>query len=169
MDQLESQLLLSDRFLINGTPASVNFFGDGKIRWSDGDTDRCLAVEKDVIGFASEGSRIRIRAIVENGGGFLCVGRRGNLLRKDFVFEIASADSHRLWSQKLREYIDSLGEFFFSLENFEFCYIISLRILLFMYLFIIFFRITLQFQSREKKKEQYVDMDVIFRLVCVFR
>lgn len=109
MDQPESQPLISDRFLINGTLTSVDFCDDGKIRWSDGHTDRCLAVEKEVLGFASEGSRIRIRAIVENGGGLCCVGSRGKLVRKDFVFEIASADSHRLWCQKLREYIDSLG------------------------------------------------------------
>ncbi|RVW46293.1 Sphingosine kinase 1 [Vitis vinifera] len=108
MDQPESQPLISDRFLINGTLTSVDFCDDGKIRWSDGHTDRCLAVEKEVLGFASEGSRIRIRAIVENGGGLCCVGSRGKLVRKDFVFEIASADSHRLWCQKLREYIDSL-------------------------------------------------------------
>ncbi|RVX08568.1 Sphingosine kinase 1 [Vitis vinifera] len=108
MDQPESQPLISDRFLINGTLTSVDFRDDGKIRWSDGHTDRCLAVEKEVLGFASEGSRIRIRAIVENGGGLCCVGSRGKLVRKDFVFEIASADSHRLWCQKLREYIDSL-------------------------------------------------------------
>lgn len=113
MDQQEIQLLISDRFPINGTLASVNFFDDGKIRWSDGHADWCLVVEKDVLGFALEGSRIRIRAIVENGGGFCCVGSSGKLVRKDFVFEVASADSHRLWCQKLREYIDSLGEFYF--------------------------------------------------------
>ncbi|XVF27722.1 hypothetical protein REPUB_Repub14bG0133100 [Reevesia pubescens] len=100
--------ILSDRVLINGTVIPLTFTGDGKLRWT-GEGQRCLTLEKEVLGFALEGSKIRVKAVVEKRDGICCFGNRADLVRQSFVFEPPSEDSFRLWSQKLRDYIDSLG------------------------------------------------------------
>uniref|UniRef100_A0A5B6ZHW6 sphingosine kinase n=1 Tax=Davidia involucrata TaxID=16924 RepID=A0A5B6ZHW6_DAVIN len=110
MDQTEGgEPVQSDRVLINGTVTSLTLSAAGRLRWSEGGSHRCLVVEKEVLGFSTEGSRIKIRAVVENGDGICCIGSRGALVRKNFVFEPLSEYSLRLWSQKLQEYIDALG------------------------------------------------------------
>ncbi|KAA8515338.1 hypothetical protein F0562_018432 [Nyssa sinensis] len=110
MDRTEGgEPVLSDRLLINGTVTPVTLTAAAELRWSDGVSHRCLAVEKEVLGFSAEGSRIKIRAVVESGDGINCIGGRGALLRKKFVFEPLSSESLRLWCQKLQECIDSLG------------------------------------------------------------
>ncbi|OMO76548.1 hypothetical protein CCACVL1_15577 [Corchorus capsularis] len=100
--------ILSDRVRVNGTVIPLTFTADGKLRWT-GKGQRCLTVEKEVIGFALEGTRIRVKAVVEKRDGICCVGNRGDLVRQSLVFEPLSEDSFTLWSQKLRDYIDSLG------------------------------------------------------------
>ncbi|XP_017978728.1 PREDICTED: sphingosine kinase 1 isoform X1 [Theobroma cacao] len=100
--------LLSDRVLVNGTVVPLTFTGDGKLRWT-GKDQRCLTMEKEVLGFALEGTRIQVKYAVEKGDGICCLWNRGDLVRQSFVFEPLSDDSLRLWSQKLRDYIDSLG------------------------------------------------------------
>ncbi|KAL5772539.1 hypothetical protein ACOSQ2_012463 [Xanthoceras sorbifolium] len=102
------QAVMSDRVIVNGTVTPMTLTEDGVLRWSGG-SQRSLTLEKEVLGFVVEGSRIRIRAILEGGGGICCGGSTGSLVRKDLVFEPLSEDSQRLWCQKLREYIDSLG------------------------------------------------------------
>lgn len=99
--------LLSDRVLVNGTVTAVNLTVDGVIRWTEGGGHRCLAVDKEVLGFSTEGSRIKIRAVVGSGN-ICCVGSRGPPVRKTFVFEPPSEDLLRLWCEKLQEFIDSL-------------------------------------------------------------
>ncbi|TXG47295.1 hypothetical protein EZV62_026589 [Acer yangbiense] len=101
------QAIMSDRVLVNGTITQLTLTGDGVIRWSGGG-QLSLTVEKEVLGFVAEGSRIRIRTVLEGGGGICCGESPGGLVRKDFVFELLSEDSQRLWCEKLREYIDSL-------------------------------------------------------------
>ncbi|XP_052478190.1 sphingosine kinase 1 isoform X2 [Gossypium raimondii] len=101
--------ILSDQVLVNGTAVPLTLTGDGKLRFL-GKRQRCLTLEKEVLGFAvEEGSRIRIKAVVEEREGICCCGNRGDLVRESFVFEPLSEDSLALWSQKLRDYIDSLG------------------------------------------------------------
>ncbi|KAK2644190.1 hypothetical protein Ddye_019385 [Dipteronia dyeriana] len=102
------QAIMSDRVLVNGAITPLTLTGDGVLRWSGGG-QRSLTVEKEVLGFVAEGSRIRIRTVLEGGGGICCGESSGGLVRKDFVFEPLSEDSQRLWCEKLREYIDSLG------------------------------------------------------------
>ncbi|XP_009376260.2 sphingosine kinase 1 isoform X1 [Pyrus x bretschneideri] len=102
------QPLLSDRVLISGVVTPVALFSDGVLRWSER-SQRSLIVEKEVLGFAAEGPKIRIRAFVEGGAGICCGANRGAVARKDLVFEPLSEDSQRLWCQKLGDYIDSLG------------------------------------------------------------
>lgn len=110
MDQLEgsSRHTISDPVKVNGAFTPLTLTSDGRLRWEDRG-QRCLTVEKEVLGFVIEGAKIRIKAIVENGDGICCVGSRGDLVRKDFVFEPLHNDSLRLWSQHLRDYLDSLG------------------------------------------------------------
>lgn len=109
MDQTETgEFVLSDRILVNGTRTAVTLTTDGILRWEDHGIFRSLVIEKQVLGFSTEGSQIKIRALVESGGG-ICFGSKGNLVRKCFVFEPLSPESVELWSQKLQEYIDSLG------------------------------------------------------------
>ncbi|CAK9141793.1 unnamed protein product [Ilex paraguariensis] len=106
MDQTELQEpILSDRVLISGTETPLTLTADGQLQCSD----RSLTVEKEILGFYVEGSKIKIKAIVESGAGINCFGNRGAPVRKTFVFEPSSQDSLRLWSLKLQEYIDSLG------------------------------------------------------------
>lgn len=102
--------LISDRVLINGVVTPVTLFSDGVLQWSQRG-QRSLIVEKEVLGFAAEGPKIRIRALVEGGAGICCAANRGAVPRKDLVFEPLFEESHRLWCQKLRNYIDSLGNF----------------------------------------------------------
>ncbi|XVF87573.1 hypothetical protein PTKIN_Ptkin18bG0131100 [Pterospermum kingtungense] len=100
--------ILSDRVLFNGTVVPLTFTGDGKLRWTV-NGQGCFSLEKEVLGFAVEGSRIRVKAVLEKRDGICCFGNRGGLVRQSFVFEPLSEDSLGLWSQKLRDYIDSLG------------------------------------------------------------
>ncbi|KAL6990981.1 Sphingosine kinase 1 [Sarracenia purpurea var. burkii] len=100
--------VLSDRVLVNGIVTTVTLTAGGLLRWTEGGSHRCLAVEKEVLGFSTEGSRIKIRAIVEIGGA-CCVASIGTPMRKTFVFEPLSEELLRLWCQKLQGYIDSLG------------------------------------------------------------
>lgn len=107
--------IVSDRVIINGSETLLTLTADGKLRMRERG-QRCLTVEKEALGFVTEGSKIRIRAVVEGGGaGICCVASKRALVRKDFVFQPLSNDSLNLWSQKLRQYIDSLGKFIYFL------------------------------------------------------
>ena len=99
---------ISDRVLIDGTVTPLTLTADGRLLCST-QGQRSLSIEKEVLGFAEEGSRIRIKAVVDGEDGSCCVSGRGNLVRKDFVFEPLSDDSRMLWCVKLRECVDSLG------------------------------------------------------------
>lgn len=110
MDQTEVRdPLLSDRILIDGTVTPVTLTAGGILQWSEGKSQRRLEVEREVLGFSTEGSRIKIKAVVEGGGGICCVESRGTLMRKTFVLEPLSEVSLRVWCRKLQDYIDSLG------------------------------------------------------------
>lgn len=98
--------LLSDRVKINGVVTLMILTADGQLRWSD----RSLVVEEEVLGFAVEGSKIKIRAIVDTGARICCGGSKGSLGRKSFTFEPLSDDLLRLWCEKLQNYLDSLGK-----------------------------------------------------------
>ncbi|XP_016477648.1 sphingosine kinase 1 isoform X2 [Nicotiana tabacum] len=101
-----SSPVLSDRVRINGVVTPVTLTAEGKLRWRE----NCLLIKKEVLGFLIKGSKIRIRAVKENGGGISCGGNTGvTVRRRSFTFEPLTQDSLRLWSQKLQEFIDSLG------------------------------------------------------------
>ncbi|KAL3519654.1 hypothetical protein ACH5RR_017803 [Cinchona calisaya] len=100
-----AESLLSDRVKINGVVKPLILTADGQFRWSDG----CLAVEKQVLGFSVEGSKIKVRAIVDTGAGICCAGSEVALVRKSFTFQPLSDDLLSLWCEKLQNYLDSLG------------------------------------------------------------
>lgn len=107
MDQPEA--LISDHVIVNGVEVKATLFTDGRLRWS-GIGHRSLIIEKEVLGFVIDGSKIRVKAIVDSGEGGCCVkGKERGLIRKDFVFEPLTDDSREAWTLKLQEYVDSLG------------------------------------------------------------
>jgi sphingosine kinase len=111
MDQPENlPPIVSERVLVNGNITLLTLTSDGRLRWTERG-QRSLTVEKDVLGFATEGPKIRIRAVVEGGDRLCFFWSRAAPVRKDFVFQPLSEDSLTLWCQKLREFIDSLGKF----------------------------------------------------------
>ncbi|PON70961.1 Diacylglycerol kinase, catalytic domain containing protein [Parasponia andersonii] len=107
-DTSPPQPVFSDRVAVNGAVTPLTLSSDGVIRWSERG-QRCLTVEKEVLGFTTDGLKVKIRAVVETGDRICCSGSKVTLVRKSFVFEVLSQGSQRLFCQKLREYIDSLG------------------------------------------------------------
>ena len=124
MDQPDTQQppVISERVIVNGIVTQAALFADGRLWWSD-TVQSCLNVEKDVIGFVCDGPRIRVKTVVESRNGLCCVDNKGKLVRKDVLFQPLSEESQRLWCQKLREYVDSLGKYcWVLLWFFERCY-----------------------------------------------
>ncbi|KAJ1379143.1 NAD kinase/diacylglycerol kinase-like domain superfamily, partial [Sesbania bispinosa] len=109
MDQsVQQRPLISDRVTVNGTVTPLALLADGRLWWSEG-IQRCLSVEKEVLGFVSSGSYIKIKTLVEVRDGCCTTGAPGRLVQNDVVFQPSSEETHRLWCEKLREFIDSLG------------------------------------------------------------
>lgn len=110
MDQTEvrgydDDLQLSDTLKVNGIGTTVCFTAGGRLRWSN----HCLAVEKEVLGFAADDSKMKIRALIESKTEVCCGGGKGDFVRKSFSFEPLFEHQLPLWTQKLQQYIDSLG------------------------------------------------------------
>ncbi|KAH6790542.1 sphingosine kinase 1 [Perilla frutescens var. frutescens] len=101
----KEECLLSDQVHSNSYTTEATLSAGGQLRWGD----RRLDIEKQVLGFSVEGFKIKIRAVVEAGAGICCCSGQSTLIRKTFVFELLSNDSLRIWTQKLQEYLDSLG------------------------------------------------------------
>lgn len=115
MDQSgDSDSVLNHRVLLSdGTVTPMILTADGWLRWSE-KGQRRLSVEKEVLGFSMDGPKIKIKALVEDRGGFRCFGSSGALVRKEFVFQPLSEESRALWCLKLRECIDLLGNLILS-------------------------------------------------------
>ncbi|KAI3456329.1 hypothetical protein Pfo_012992 [Paulownia fortunei] len=99
------ECLVSDQVRANGHVTMATLSSGGELRWAD----RRLDMEKQVLGFSVEGFKIKIRAVVEATAGICCSSGKPTLIRKTFTLELLSNDSLRLWTQKLQEYLDSLG------------------------------------------------------------
>ncbi|KAK4787440.1 hypothetical protein SAY86_011273 [Trapa natans] len=103
---------MSDWVRVNCIVTQLTFTADGKLVWMEA-SQRCLRIE-EVLGFATEGSCIRIRAAVDFDEAGCCLrpgggGGGGCMVRRELAFEPLSADSFTLWCQNLRGYLDSLG------------------------------------------------------------
>ncbi|KAI3832924.1 hypothetical protein MKW98_025808 [Papaver atlanticum] len=103
-------IIISEQVKINGILTPLTLSADGKLRWTERG-EKCLTVEKQVLGFSTEGFFIKIKAFLERETGVYCgvggAGIRGIRLRKDFVFEPISEESKTSLCQKLQECIDS--------------------------------------------------------------
>ncbi|KAG7033898.1 Sphingosine kinase 1, partial [Cucurbita argyrosperma subsp. argyrosperma] len=110
MDQSgDSKPILNHRVLLpDGSVTPMILTADGCLRWLE-EGQRSLSVDKEVLGFSTDGPNIRIKALVEDLGGLLCFGSSGGLVRKEFVFQPLSEESRALWCLKLRECVDLLG------------------------------------------------------------
>lgn len=102
----QDECILSDQVRINGCTTAATLSAGGQLRWED----RRLNIEKEVLGFSVDGFKVKIRAVVEAGAGICCCRGKSSLIRKTFVLELLSNDSLRIWTQKLQEYLDSLGK-----------------------------------------------------------
>ncbi|MCI17820.1 sphingosine kinase 1-like [Trifolium medium] len=71
--------LFSDRVTVNGTVTPLALLADGRLWWSEG-IQRCLSVDKDVIGFVSTGSNIKIKTLVEARDGCCTTGAPPKLI-----------------------------------------------------------------------------------------
>ncbi|KAG4948402.1 hypothetical protein JHK82_041585 [Glycine max] len=100
--------LMSDRVTVNGSVTPLALLADGRLWWSEG-IQRCLSIEKDVLGIVASGPYIKIKSLVETRDGCCITSAPARLVRNDVVFMPSSEESHRLWCHKLREFIDSLG------------------------------------------------------------
>lgn len=106
----QEECILSDQVRINGRTTAAALSAAGQLRWDE----HRLDVEKEVLGFSVDGLKVKIRAVVEAGAGICCCGGKSSLIRRTFVLELLSRDSLRIWTQKLQEYLDSLGMFLSS-------------------------------------------------------
>lgn len=104
----QEECILSDQVRTDRCTTTATLCADGQLRWED----RRVDIEKQVLGFSVEGLKIKIRAVVEAEAGICCSGSKSALIRKTFTLELLSNDSLRIWSEKLQEYLDSLGNFF---------------------------------------------------------
>ncbi|KAL8130409.1 hypothetical protein V2J09_019564 [Rumex salicifolius] len=102
--------ILSDHVLVDGTPASLTFYADGNLRWSENGRARCLVLEKEVLGVSAQGSTIVLKCAVESSSRFLCFDNSATLVRKMIVVEPSSEDSMGDLYQKLREYLRNLSD-----------------------------------------------------------
>lgn len=110
--QNEGGDIVSELVKIKGVDTTLTLTCAGMLKWHDGQRLRCLTVEKEVLGFSTVGSQVFVKTVVETPG-LCCVGGGDKgLTRKTFVFEPLSEGSLQLWSRKLGQYIDSLGNFF---------------------------------------------------------
>lgn len=116
MDKSEEETLIinSESITLNGTLIPLTFNSDGTLRWVDGGNEKCFSLEKEVLGVSMEDSRIILKCAVKNsgsGGGILYCSPTEDLVRKSLVLESSSQESLQIWFRKLREFIDSLGNF----------------------------------------------------------
>ncbi|XP_057537188.1 sphingosine kinase 1-like [Amaranthus tricolor] len=113
MDTLQessSSVILSETVTLNGTQLPLTFNSNGTLQWIDLGNQKCLSLEKEVLGISLEGSRIILKCVVKtNNGGILFCFPSEESARRKLVIEVSSNESLHVWFQKLREFLDSLG------------------------------------------------------------
>ncbi|KAJ0966014.1 hypothetical protein J5N97_027152 [Dioscorea zingiberensis] len=107
-------LMLREMIRVDGATADVSFdVSRGELRWrSTAGGDRCLTIESEVLGFETDGVKIKVRAFLGalNLKGASCGDQScGKRARKDFVLEMPSVQCAMLWREKLDDRINSFG------------------------------------------------------------
>uniref|UniRef100_A0A6N2KFS5 sphingosine kinase n=1 Tax=Salix viminalis TaxID=40686 RepID=A0A6N2KFS5_SALVM len=107
----QDRSIISDQIKVNGNLTPLTLTTEGKLQWTTEEGQQSLTVEKEVLGFIIQGSKIIIKAVTEKRDGICIFGSAGGgaLVRKNFVFEPLSDESLHLWCQHLHDYINSLG------------------------------------------------------------
>lgn len=104
---------MTERIQVNGLPAEASLSAGGDLRWRVDGTERgeqSLTVESSVLGFTAKGREIMVRAFVGQLKGPFCgVGNLGKRVMKNFVLEMSTEVVAKIWCDRLRKYIDSLG------------------------------------------------------------
>ncbi|KAL1560170.1 sphingosine kinase [Salvia divinorum] len=101
----QDECILSDQVRTNGHTTTATLSAAGQLRWED----HRLDIEKQVLGFSVDGLKIKFRAVVEAEAGICCCSSKSALIRKTLTLELLSNDSLRIWTEKLQDYLDSLG------------------------------------------------------------
>lgn len=101
---------LTERIQVDGDPVeAVLDHGTGELRWRSGDDDRRLFVESEMLGIEMKGMIITIRAFVDAPERCCFVSSSGRRVRRDFLLEMPSETSAMIWTERLKDCIDSLG------------------------------------------------------------
>ncbi|KAM0952421.1 putative sphingosine kinase [Dioscorea sansibarensis] len=101
---------LTERIQVDGAPAeAVLDHGAGELRWRSGDDDRRLFVESEMLGIEMKGMMITIRAFVDAPERCCFGSSSGRRVRRDFLLEMPSETSAMMWTERLKDCIDSLG------------------------------------------------------------
>ena len=110
-DHLPSPPLISDRVLINGVVTPLTLTAEGELQWTTETGRGKSTTEKEILSFAVEGNKVRVKTLVESTGSssICCGGSGGDYARKEFVFEPLYDESRKLWCDKLRQRLHSLG------------------------------------------------------------
>ncbi|CAO2823778.1 unnamed protein product [Amaranthus hypochondriacus] len=101
-------ILISETVFLNGTQLLLTLNSDGTLRWVDVGNQKCLSLEKEVLGVSIEGSRIILKCVIKGGNGGILFCFHQESVRRNLVIE-ASEESLHVWFQKLRDFIDSFG------------------------------------------------------------
>ncbi|KAF2553438.1 hypothetical protein F2Q68_00037245 [Brassica cretica] len=110
-DHLPSPPLISDRVLINGVVTPLTLTAEGELQWTTESGRGKSTTEKEILSFVVEGNKVRVKTLVESTGSssICCGGSGGDYARNDFVFEPLYDESRKLWCDKLRQRLHSLG------------------------------------------------------------
>lgn len=101
---------MSEMVQVNGVPAKATLTA-GDLHWHlKGGERKSLAIESEILGFSLQGREITVRAFVSGLKGLSCgEGDLGKRSRKDFVIEMPTEVIAESWSQRFRDYLNSLG------------------------------------------------------------
>ncbi|KAB5533947.1 hypothetical protein DKX38_017033 [Salix brachista] len=85
----QDRSIISDQIKVNGNLTPLTLTTEGKLQWTTEEGQQSLTVEKEVLGFIIQGSKIIIKAVTEKRDGICSFGSAGGgaLVRKNFVFE----------------------------------------------------------------------------------
>ncbi|KAG9149691.1 hypothetical protein Leryth_012414 [Lithospermum erythrorhizon] len=105
MEEASSEAVVSSRVKVNGVEVTATLSPGGRLNfpgWS-------LAIDKEILSFTTQASKIIIKALIEKGAGITCgVSSQGHV-RKTFVFDHVTKEAHEIWTRRLHHFIVSLG------------------------------------------------------------
>lgn len=106
---------MTERIHINGLPAEASMSSEGDLRWrvdsGTGRGEQSLTVESSVLGVTVKGREIMVKAFVGQLKNPFCGAvNLGKRVMKNFVLEMSTDVVAKIWNERLRMYMDSLGK-----------------------------------------------------------